>query len=168
MRAMSDEEWFAAISAAGPSRTAGPKPLKTGVGMHRRGPSSASWMSSELGEEGSLGSAAEVTLESQRRRKRDRILDRVSRRRRQSVREMNEALDERDLACSGTNMHTTPGKDEDDEENGQYVNYRVGFEYRRTEQAKKKGYGLHVLVSCAGTVPAGLGLTSSGAFRLGN
>ena len=35
--------------------------------------------------------------------------------------------------------------DEGHEDNNQYVNYQVGFEYTRPESAKKMGHGLHVL-----------------------
>lgn len=35
--------------------------------------------------------------------------------------------------------------DEDDPNSGQYVNFTVGFEYKRTESSRSKGFGLHVL-----------------------
>lgn len=39
--------------------------------------------------------------------------------------------------------------DEDDPSAGSYVNYQVGFEYKQPKEAlKKRGWGLHVLVSC--------------------
>lgn len=37
--------------------------------------------------------------------------------------------------------------DEEDPDSGQYVNYQVGFEYKRGAEATRKGRGLHCLVS---------------------
>jgi hypothetical protein len=41
---------------------------------------------------------------------------------------------------------------EEDPNAGQYVNYQVGFEYTRTANTKRKGWGLHVLVGREGLV----------------
>lgn len=136
---MSDEEWFASIAIAGPSRTSLASTKKSD-NSHRRTMSSISRVPTEAGDD--LAPPSEALFEGQKRRKRDRIRDRVSRR---NKRASAHEVEEQDGAEFGSDSLSSPGVDEDDD-NGQYVNYRVGFQYKRTERSKKIGYGLHVLV----------------------
>lgn len=98
-----------------------------------------------------------VVQETERRRKRDMIVRALSRRRRNGQGAVDVDVDaliessENDQAGDGRGGaadHPIDGRGEDQDENaGQYVNYQVGFEYKRTELAKRRGWGLHVLVS---------------------
>jgi hypothetical protein len=107
--------------------------------------------------------ADEVAKETQSRRKRDRILRHISGRRGQAPK--NSTRDDLAMGIDGAadgkervqtsqaglhglhEGHVEDEMDEDDPEAGQYVNFQVGFEYKRSESAKRKGWGLHMLVS---------------------
>jgi hypothetical protein len=118
---------------------------------------------------GSLVDAADVELETDKRRKRDRILHRVSRQRASDTADIQR--DGKQVSSTGYDTpvprtgerpaheagksdggrHTGGAVDEgemedDDVNTGQYVNYQVGFKYERTASASKKGWGLHMLV----------------------
>lgn len=148
-------------------------------GSHSRSPSDASMSeappsvtgSPRMSRSASRGSvvsfvdAGEVKEETEKRRKRDRVLNRIRRRQNRQMThlEENEAdpLDPRSQISQPIREGAPPGlhshvqtasgaavDDELDEDNpltGQYVNFQVGFEYHRRETTKRKGYGLHVL-----------------------
>ena len=170
LRPMSDQEWFASLTPA--TRPSERKDQSSSIGSankqrgHARTTSisklsrstSASSFRSELGPE-------DIAEEATKRRKRDRILHRVSKRRGQGGPSSSSAspdgygpdfvhrtgedpaeeaqLPDGDRHRGGPNLEM----EQDDPDVGQYVNYQVGFEYRRTETANKKGWGLHMLVS---------------------
>ncbi|OCF32225.1 hypothetical protein I316_06139 [Kwoniella heveanensis BCC8398] len=120
---------------------------------------------------GSGSGVENVAQEAQRRRKRDRILQKVSRRRQSG--EGTEPADDHggnslsqdvprkglgprgpedgvaaDQVQDGERQAGGDGEndmDEDDPNAGQYVNYQIGFEYKRDHDAERKGRGLHCL-----------------------
>jgi hypothetical protein len=112
--------------------------------------------SSKEGNEGSGVDPFAVVQETERRRKRDMIVRALSKRRRNGQGAIDVDVDaliesagnDRTGDGRGATDHPIDGRGEDQDENaGQYVNYQVGFEYKRTELAKRRGWGLHVLVS---------------------
>lgn len=233
LRPMTDQEWFASISSAGPSKSKS-KNHNPSKG-HRKAQSSvastasklaspSSWRNSTASESlatpadqsGSSGgfrrprsvSASSavsgvdsdtVAQESERRRKRDVILQKVNKRRRKegvptnpgsseepggySAEDATKRGDDPDVEKHKEDGDRTRGGaqmdeelNEDDPNTGHYVNYQVGFEYQRPEQAKKQGWGLHMLVSPAETsprqfallrIPQRPSLMQIGLFRLG-
>ena len=167
MRPMSDEEWFASLtppkhketeqsekpSSHKRTKSTPTKPPSPGVTRAPSGSLSAKPTLNRSGSAASFSSldANEVAIEAQKRRKRDFVLQRISKRRRAAS-----AASPRTGQHTGDNVDsvnkeaTGGGSAEDMEEEdgsiGQFVNYQVGFEYTRTESTKKKGWGLHVLV----------------------
>ncbi|WVR00367.1 hypothetical protein IAU59_007510 [Kwoniella sp. CBS 9459] len=146
---------------------------KAGSSSTGAGPISAPGIARSLSASSSasgLGSE-NVAQEAQRRRKRDRILQRVSGRRQAadqtdhdndghqsiSTRVPAKGLGPRGEADAEMANHVQDGErqtgggdgvndmDEDDPNAGQYVNYQIGFEYKRDSDAEKKGRGLHCL-----------------------
>ncbi|OCF61231.1 hypothetical protein L486_00877 [Kwoniella mangroviensis CBS 10435] len=170
---ISDEEWFSSLSVP-------EEPVKNvlrkrergksenGKAKHNRNTSSVSCVSVEGSTEmntsrsttSSGGSttygADEQAKEAVRRRKRDKILQRVSRK--GAPMDHQNKIDgsddlrqhEQEQGVNGQRKHVgenneTFNMNEDDPNAGQYVNYQVGFEYRRSRDAEKKGRGLHCL-----------------------
>ena len=168
LRPMSDSEWFASLAPhTRPAHESSPnsKPSRPVAKAHKRTGSSSSRMSrsASYGSNISAMDPDEVALEANKRRKRDRILQKVSRRQQHISGPSSSAaahslgrgnLGSRphydgplDEAQDTGGEHAMEGAEDDDPNAGQYVNYQVGFEYKRTETTKKKGWGLHVLVS---------------------
>ena len=170
LRPMSDQEWFASLAPI--SKHTEQHQTKSGHKVplpgrnreektHVRTASSAS----KLSRSASASSATsaldpdELANEAQKRRKRDRILQKVARRRTTGGSTPNSPATATSAAMGRYEKHAGDGEkkgfdgeetaDQDDPNAGQYVNYQIGFEYRRTESTKKKGWGLHVLVSGA-------------------
>jgi hypothetical protein len=120
-------------------------------------PSGMSRSSSKEGNDGNRVDPFAVVQETERRRKRNMIVRALSKRRRNGQGAIDVDVDalmessENDGTGDGqrgATDHPIDGRGEDQDENaGQYVNYQVGFEYKRTELAKRRGWGLHVLVS---------------------
>ena len=189
---MSDQEWFASLaSSKRPSvhhDRSGVKSEGSFKKSHTRSTSASSRLS-RTASGSSMGSAMDsedVAQEAGRRRKRERILRRAARRRRGTS--QNPSLDQ-----SSTKADFVPrtGEDpteesqipdggrhrggpdiemeQDDPNVGQFVNYQVGFEYDRVESTKRKGWGLHVLVSTRhkhiSTLTSRYRHTSAGASR---
>lgn len=117
------------------------------------------------------GSDAEIQDEVQKRQKRDRLLRNITHRipyspstdhpdppqspetdttqqNRPRSRSGDCVEDEADT-FDGPRLHGGWDEevDEEDPDAGQYVNYQVGFEYKRGAEAMQKGRGLHCLVS---------------------
>ncbi|WWD03589.1 hypothetical protein V865_001643 [Kwoniella europaea PYCC6329] len=176
LKPISDEEWFSSLSVP-------EKPVKnvlrkkergksdSGKGKHNRNISSVSNVSvgstdvsTEMKRSRSTTSsggsttygADEQAKEAVRRRKRDRILQRVSRKRApmdsQNKIDGNDDLQQHEekQGVYGERKHGGQNDEaidmnEDDPNAGQYVNYQVGFEYKRSRDAEKKGRGLHCL-----------------------
>jgi len=169
LRPMSDSEWFASLAPVNKrskqETSTEPKvPLSTKK-AHQRTASTSSRLSRSASSESNLSTLNpdEVAYEADKRRKRDRILQKVSRRQRHlSSPSSSSAAYSSGRGNLGSSPHydgpldngedtqadhAMEGAEEDDPNAGQYVNYQVGFEYKRTETTKKKGWGLHVLVS---------------------
>nr|XP_018261000.1 uncharacterized protein I303_06717 [Kwoniella dejecticola CBS 10117]OBR83158.1 hypothetical protein I303_06717 [Kwoniella dejecticola CBS 10117] len=176
LKPISDEQWFSSLSVPTPT-----KPLKAsgslklpmkGRNAHKREGSAVSFASPstvDMNRSPSASSAKsasgfdtdEMAKEAGRRRKRDRILQKVSRKRppmsdgnkikqdqNTNPPEFSERIDSTQQASDGARRQGGQDDDEvdgDDPNAGQYVNYQVGFEYRRTRDAEKKGRGLHCL-----------------------
>ncbi|ORX40705.1 hypothetical protein BD324DRAFT_647623 [Kockovaella imperatae] len=147
LKALSDKEWFQAIAPPGGGGRSSPTGLNTAAaGGRRRSTSSSSTHT--------LGNP-EAQLEGERRRKRDRVLRHLSRRRRREgtghtiytgdpssagrAEERKDAL--RPADAEGQN--DLPNEEDIDAE--RYVNYQVQFKYDRPENLGRKGWGLHVL-----------------------
>ncbi|WWC91590.1 uncharacterized protein L201_006536 [Kwoniella dendrophila CBS 6074] len=191
LKPISDEQWFSSLSIPQkPSKNVLRKPsTKAGVrsplknrGEHKRGVSNVSLgKSSEAvgsidmsrsrsgSSTGSGMDREERAKEASQRRKRDRILQKVSRKRapmsddnkidqhqNPNPSSHGKAMDdaqsedpEPPKEVNGDSKHGGHDEDddldEDDPNAGQYVNYQVGFEYKRSKDAEKKGRGLHVL-----------------------
>lgn len=179
LRPMSDQEWFASLAPVSKhaehrqTKSGHKVPLSgrhSGTKTHTRSASSGSRLSRSASAS-SVTSALnpdEIASEAQKRRKRDRILQKVSRRRAMHGSTPNSPATatsaatgryvERGAGGPGEEAQVPDGDrvvggngedavEQDDPNAGQYVNYQVGFEYRRTESTEKKGWGLHVLVS---------------------
>lgn len=161
MRAMTDEEWFASVSAPSASPSKGGGGSDTGVkGGHRKSISSArlgdfikghrrgkseggdfaSGGRSRSASGSSVGSALDLGLgseEAEKRRKRDKVLRRVR---------GTETTKPSDTSGSQPETNDEHPNTKEEEESGQYVNFQIGFEYKRPDSTKnRKGYGLHVL-----------------------
>jgi hypothetical protein len=145
MRSMTDEEWFASVSGSKPpsAENAGSsghkKSLSSGrlgdlLKGHRRRKSDAG--DESLGRRSRSTSGSSITsaldlgrgnTDAEKRRKRETVLEKVK-------------------TSSTTPSDSTTPLNETESESGQYVNFQVGFEYKRPESTKhRKGYGLHVL-----------------------
>lgn len=176
MRHMTDQEWFASLSKKprdpegikekGHSRNRSAGSGIANLTRHKRSDSSASIQPSlrRSASASSTGSALDsdgMAELAHNMRKRDRILRRIPRRRhtREGAAETRteshvhrDGTDPASEARKADGARTMGGPDEeieeDDPNSGQYVNYQVGFEYEQSKEAsKKRGYGLHVLVS---------------------
>lgn len=195
LRPMSDKEWFASLSSSvtnsdqksgnkadsSPAEkapaTPGAEPLKRA--RHSRQTPSAS--SSNLINHGKLpstqsspiysGNDPEVQDEVQKRRKRDRLLHKITHRvpdspstdhpetaqnpetnttqQGQPQTRSRDCLEDEEDRFDGPRIHGGWDEeiDEEDPDAGKYVNYQVGFEYKRGAEAMQKGRGLHCLVS---------------------
>lgn len=165
MRPLTDQEWFASLATAqaGSSKeedqgreskvdrakSKGHARTASGVSNLSRSHSASSFSSAVNVEN--------VALETSKRRKRDRVLQRVKGRHNDRPADTSSfkprtgedpALEAQQP--DGERHRGGPDGMEVDAEDanvGQFVNYQVGFEYARSGPAKKKGWGLHVLVS---------------------
>nr|XP_019010216.1 uncharacterized protein I206_04684 [Kwoniella pini CBS 10737]OCF48997.1 hypothetical protein I206_04684 [Kwoniella pini CBS 10737] len=174
LKPMSDEEWFSSLSMPTPTKPLNSSgsmksPLKKKV-THKRevsSMSSAPASGADMIRSPSASSTKsgfdtdERIQEASKRRKRDRILQKVSKKRPPMVdgnkinqdqtlnpsQTGNSVDNEESGVTRDTHHHGEENSqgDEDDPNAGQYVNYQVGFEYRRTRDAEKKGRGLHCL-----------------------
>lgn len=142
-------------------KSEGAATMTTGFGRNRSGSASsvASMVDNDI-----------VQVEAERRRRRDKVLRRVHRDSKENmkspigheqsprkgavpIRQPTSAdLQAVQPQSDADNQTNTAGPeadtgelDEDDPLGGQYVNFQVGFEYKRPEHTKRKGYGLHVL-----------------------
>nr|XP_019044279.1 hypothetical protein I302_07563 [Kwoniella bestiolae CBS 10118]OCF23209.1 hypothetical protein I302_07563 [Kwoniella bestiolae CBS 10118] len=170
LRPLSDEEWFSSLSVPEkPTKNVLRKRGKS-TSKHNRnisGMSNISMASTGTSSEmkrsrsttssgGSTYNPDEQAQEASRRRKRDRILQKVSRKR-APMDDKNkiygdDRLDQHEQRqdTNGERKHGGENNqdnelNEDDPNAGQYVNYQIGFEYRRSRDAEKKGRGLHCL-----------------------
>ncbi|WVR07786.1 hypothetical protein IAU60_004829 [Kwoniella sp. DSM 27419] len=193
LRPMTDQEWFKSLSTADRtakesmnandtrrSKAAAFTPsVFSPKKKHSRNPTAASAdpgpPSSKLTRSysaSSVGSGADsedLAQETRKRRKRDRIIQKLSRRNmsappedeKKDVTRFEDAMptkglgprpgDDADIGSKVSDGERNAGGDgdddldEDDPNAGQYVNYQVGFEYKRNQDAQKKGRGIHVL-----------------------
>ncbi|ORY26686.1 hypothetical protein BCR39DRAFT_540429 [Naematelia encephala] len=194
LRPMTDQEWFASISARVASdknedrhhkqhqqsrftESKNPASARTSssTGKHARSISADTTKSRGSLRRSVSGSSYASMLDSDtieveagRRRKRDRILQGLSRRRLgKSTQDpstptpiMADATDKANInsrsgKSAGEAAQTEDGervrgglggdKEEDDPDAGQYVNFQIGFEYKRTESTRRRGWGLHML-----------------------
>lgn len=193
LRPMSDEEWFASLSS--PVTKSDQNSSKTLPSPAYKVPASPSPESLKRGRHGCQtpstnssnlidlckplnqpsptcsGSDAEIQDEVQKRRKRDRLLHKITHRvpyspstdhpnpphspetdttqQNQPQSQSGDCLEDETDTFDGPRLHG--GWDEaigeEDPDAGQYVNYQVGFEYKRGEEAMQKGRGLHCLVN---------------------
>ncbi|KAK8853111.1 hypothetical protein IAR55_003812 [Kwoniella newhampshirensis] len=169
LRSLTDQEWFASLTlhkqsredpakghrryASSPSNTSAQKPRAPKMSRSISTSSVASGAGSD-----------DVAREAQTRRKRDRILQKVSRGRNVPRSEDGDHTPQHNGSGAvsrdgqdnqgdagvpdGERKHGGFGDTDMDEEDpnvGQYVNFQVGFEYTRNEDAKRKGRGLHCL-----------------------
>ncbi|OXC70676.1 hypothetical protein AYX13_00655 [Cryptococcus neoformans] len=193
LRPMSDKEWFASLSSSvtnsdqksgnkahsSPAEkapaTPGAEPLKRA----RHSGQTPSASSSNLINHGKLPSTQsspiysgidpEVQDEVQKRRKRDRLLHKITHRvpdspstdhpetaqspetnttqQDQPQTRSGDCLEDEADRFDGPRIHGGWDEeiDEEDPDAGQYVNYQVGFEYKRGAEAMQKGRGLHCL-----------------------
>ncbi|KIR34026.1 C2 domain-containing protein [Cryptococcus deuterogattii MMRL2647] len=191
LRPMSDEEWFASLSS--PVTKSDQNSSKTLPSPAYKVPASPSPESLKRGRHGCQtpstnssnlidlckplnqpsptcsGSDAEIQDEVQKRRKRDRLLHKITHRvpyspstdhpnpphspetdttqQNQPQSQSGDCLEDETDTFDGPRLHG--GWDEaigeEDPDAGQYVNYQVGFEYKRGEEAMQKGRGLHCL-----------------------
>ncbi|WWD19525.1 hypothetical protein CI109_103986 [Kwoniella shandongensis] len=176
LRPLTDQEWFASLTP--PNQRSRDATQKASTGSSRSpgkrsslifSPSKNSptpKMSRSISAS-SIGSGREsdnFVREAESRRKRDKILQKVSRGRNVPhsedgdhtpqhqgegavKRDGNDNLGDANLS-DGDRKHGGFGAtdmDEEDPNAGQYVNFQVGFEYKRNEDAKLKGRGLHCL-----------------------
>jgi hypothetical protein len=177
MRPMSDEEWFSSLASAKPKPTPTPDtsldnrsnittphpstPASSNKKGHTRTASDRIVLpdhsrSRSASSMGSLNEENELINETVKRRKRDSILGKISRRGDKMKVEVQEE-GHRNTEADGVKREArqrTPGVDggggeleDDDQNSGQYVNYQVGFRYDRTTAASRRGFGLHMLVS---------------------
>ncbi|WVQ84921.1 hypothetical protein IAT38_007084 [Cryptococcus sp. DSM 104549] len=138
---------------------------------HSLHPLSRTTSASSTGTTSGAGTDRErVMADVQSRRKRDRLLQKVTRRVPQNTPSHINPRDHPAGSGSGTGSGATSRSgavpedeaskpdgaryrggwggsetEEEDPDAGQYVNYQVGFEYKRGEEAMRKGRGLHVL-----------------------
>ena len=178
LRPLTDEEWFASLAPLAKPKLQpdSSKGSHTQTNLHRRSEPSATKplspstkthlrnVSAPIGSKlsrtpsaSSVGSALneeDIAKDTHRRRQRDRILAKVSRRHRAIANEAQSSpgtpstLSSPDETLGVDNeveAYEDTGADEDEDSVGHFVNYQVGFEYKRTEMTKKKGWGLHVL-----------------------
>ena len=174
LKALSDEEWFRALAPptdkgkppngkAETSRharvrsesSAAPANLRPAPKLDRTPSSSSIFGRSRSSSNATLSSGAEANIEGERRRKRDRVLQRLSRSRRREASGQTLATDEPSQAARPEGNRDTLNPSDADGENPlpaeedidaeRYVNYQVGFTYDRPEAMNRKGWGLHAL-----------------------
>ncbi|KAL7418323.1 hypothetical protein Q5752_006781 [Cryptotrichosporon argae] len=174
MRPLSDEEWFAAIAKAPPAASSADKNGKLRR-LFKHNATEAAYVDTSRQRSASTStraslprspSASSVPTTSSRpaetpataRRRRDLILSKLTGRRGQvgavdtggqaqaGQGKLSEERTEQRAARDRDEMRNSGlGEDESDGAVGQYVNYQVGFEYERTAETQRKGYGLHML-----------------------
>ena len=170
MKPLSDEEWFASLAPTKRSEEEREGAERTAQGhtarFHRHNHSSGSATSSKAGLHRDVSTKTtgsekefdpdEMAQEPFRRRRRERVLQKVSRTHKMAASpHIGNAMSEKGSpvpTSGGNGPGGTQGTGEDLEheeevDGGEFVNYQVGFEYRRPGSSKKHAWGLHVLVS---------------------
>lgn len=159
LRSLTDQEWFAQISLSEQRSSAHRKgDIKTQKIPHKAVARSLSSKLKKTRSNGisrsisgsSTGSGVDsddVTRQTAERQKRDKIVQAVSRRGSKDAAYIGDDGDTSNGGVEKPNKVLDKSLEDDDPDAGQYVNYQIGFEYVRSENTKKKGWGLHVVVS---------------------